>query len=172
MKIITIGSLIPRKGIDVLLNAFTMLKDQENVCLTIAGEGQIRESLQKLAIDNGLENTVQFVGDIKPDDIPEMLVSHDVFVLSSHSEGRPSVILEAMATGMPIIASNITGNNELIKNNETGLLFQDNNSQELATVRQFFWEKAVEFLGKAGKSFPRFRPSLYKGHLRVEAGTA
>ena len=155
LKIITIGSLIPRKGVDVLIRAISLIKQEVSVSLTIAGEGHIRDSLQQLVTENDLTETVRFIGDVDPDDVPEILAAHDIFVLSSHSEGRPSVILEAMATAMPIIASNIAGSNELIKNNDTGLLFQDNNSQELAQcIEKLGTDYHLrESLGKSAKEF-------------------
>jgi len=132
IKIITIGSLIPRKGIDVIIRAIGLLKNQQPVSLTIAGEGHAKKLLQTLVDENDLTEMVHFVGDVNPSEIPELLANHDIFVLASHSEGRPSVILEAMATGIPIIASNISGTNELIRDNETGKLFPDNDFHALA----------------------------------------
>jgi len=130
-RLISIGSLIPRKGFDLIINALSDLPARDKIHLTIVGSGPERERLQKLAEDTQTSDQISFIGYTAPSAIPHMLESADIFVLASHSEGRPNVILEAMATGLPVIASNIEGINELVEPNTTGLLFEDGNREQL-----------------------------------------
>lgn len=131
IRIVSIGSLIPRKGFDVIINALSTLPDKEKLRLIIVGSGPERNNLQELAETTQFADRITFTGYTPPQKIPDYLESADIFILASHSEGRPNVILEAMAAGLPIIASDIAGNNELIEPNETGLLFEDRNSEQL-----------------------------------------
>jgi len=66
------------------------------------------------------------------DDIPSYLSDSDIFVLASWSEGRPMAVIEAMAAGLPVIASNIEGVNEIVQNDVTGLLFEPGDETQLA----------------------------------------
>ena len=124
LNITSIGSLIPRKCTDSLIKAAARIANKLDICLNIIGSGPELETLKTVArqISNkGL--TVNFPGSTAPDSIPEQLSLTDIFVLSSRFEGRPNVILEAMAAGLPVIASDIEGVRELVKHEETGLLF-------------------------------------------------
>jgi glycosyltransferase involved in cell wall biosynthesis len=138
LQLITIGSLIPRKGIDQIIQALILLLPETEVSLWIIGEGQEREHLESLTRENGLTNHVLFQGTVAPFAIAELLAKADVFVLASHSEGRPNVILEALAAGMPIIGTDIEGINELVSNGKTGLLFKDGDIHEFANHIRFF----------------------------------
>jgi len=132
LRVLTVGSLIPHKGVDQIIQAMAGADNRENLFLSIVGTGPEAEALRQMVNDLGLARNVRFVGQVAPSDIPSTLVGADIFVLASHSEGRPNVILEAMAAGLPIIASNIDGTNELVKHNETGLLFTDGSIKELS----------------------------------------
>ena len=80
----------------------------------------------------GIDKQVEFVGELAPSQIVDLLESQDVFVLASHSEGKPNVTLEAKAAGLPVIASNIDGVREIIVHGQDGLLFTDNSPDQLA----------------------------------------
>ena len=122
VRILSIGSLIPRKSLDHIITALANI-DTSNILLTIVGEGPEYNKLARLINDHNLQNSITLRGAIAPEDIHNAYKEHDIFVLTSRSEGRPNVILEAMGSGMPIIATNIGGVNEVIKHNQTGLLF-------------------------------------------------
>jgi glycosyltransferase involved in cell wall biosynthesis len=115
-----IGQLIPRKGLDVLLDAVSRLSF-ENWRLAIIGEGESRLPLESQAKDLKINDKVYFYG-FREDRIA-FLRGFDVFVLSSRLEGIPRCIMEAMAAGIPVIASDIPGCRDLIVHGQTGLLF-------------------------------------------------
>jgi glycosyltransferase involved in cell wall biosynthesis len=90
---------------------------------------------------------------LAPENVPEKLQQADIFILASHSEGRPNVLLEAMAAGLPVIASDIRGVKELIKHEHTGLLFRDGEMQNLAELIQLLVvNRELQYkLGQAGR---------------------
>ncbi|MFV1977182.1 MAG: glycosyltransferase family 4 protein [Candidatus Scalindua sp.] len=132
IRILTIGSLIERKGIDQIIKAVASIKDKIPANLTIIGMGPEKKKLEKLAKNFNMQDKVKFVGEIMPKNVLKYLSNADMFILASHSEGRPNVILEAMASGLPVIATDIEGSNELVSHKKTGLLFRDRNTLELA----------------------------------------
>jgi glycosyltransferase involved in cell wall biosynthesis len=119
-KVGYVGQLIPRKGLDVLLQAFARLKHARKR-LFIVGDGPQKAELESLAESLGEKQTTEFLG-FRSDRI-RLLQGWQAFVLPSSLEGIPRCLLEAMASGVPIIASDIPGCRELIKPGETGLLF-------------------------------------------------
>ena len=115
--------LSKQKGITYLLKAMKILSaDFPNVVLLIAGEGDLRESLEKEAIDLGIEEYVLFLGPRL--DVNELLKIFDVYVLPSLWEGMPLVLLEAMAASLPIVATNVGGNPEVVVNKVNGFLVE------------------------------------------------
>ncbi len=132
IRLLTIGSLIARKGVDQVLVALSQLPGSPGVELTIIGDGPERTALESLAISLNLASQVRFAGGVPPDQVPRHLERADIFILASHSEGRPNVVLEAMAAGLPVIATHIEGTDELIEDGETGLLFEPGRPNQLA----------------------------------------
>lgn len=125
-----IGQLIHRKGLDVLLKAVGKLEDSLNWYLLIVGEGDLKNSLKDLARKLGISDRIHFLGFRK--DRLALLKGFDVFVLPSRLEGIPRCLMEAMAANVPVIASDIPGCNDLIIDQETGILFPANDAQALA----------------------------------------
>lgn len=133
-KLVAIGSLIPRKGIDVIIEAFDRLPNQQDFELIIIGDGPEREHLVSLARSKGLTERVKFIGHVSPQNVPDYLCSANVLVLASYSEGRPNVVLESLAAGVPVIASDIEGVQELVQDGETGFRFQPGDARSLAEI--------------------------------------
>lgn len=130
---ITVGRLERQKGIDVLLKAASRVLSNHPEChFLIAGEGPDRANLEALAKQLGLMNSVHFVG--LREDVPNLLAASTVFVLPSRWEGMSNALLEAMATGLPVVATAVEGTTELVRPGETGLLVPAENSEELATA--------------------------------------
>ena len=100
------GHLFPRKGFDYLLRAFAKA-DLGDAQVAIAGDGAHLRELEALAEELGIAERVHFLG--HRDNGPEIMAALDLFVLSSHNEGMANVMLEAMAGGTPVIASDISG---------------------------------------------------------------
>ena len=111
-----------RKNQSFLIRSLPLLP--ANVKLILPGEGDRLASCRQLASDLALQERVIFPGHIQK--IGSALYSADVAVSSSHSEGLPFNLLEAMMWGLPIVASDVKGNNDLVKHGVNGLLFEDN----------------------------------------------
>jgi glycosyltransferase involved in cell wall biosynthesis len=129
-----VGGLIERKGLGTLLEAMA----QETLAsrpldLYLVGEGPRRDALNAYAIGKGLTDRVHFTGKVAKNQVHLWMGAADVLVLPSHSEGRPNVVLEAMACGLPIVATSVNGTRELIANGEEGLLFRPGDAAGLAT---------------------------------------
>jgi len=123
-----IGQLIPRKGLRSLLEAFASI-DTPNKRLALVGEGAHRAELETLASELGISAKTRFFG-YRADRI-ELLRGFDVFVLPSQLEGIPRCLMESMAAGVPVIASDIPGNRDLIVDGVTGLTFPVGNCAAL-----------------------------------------
>lgn len=132
LRVLVVGSLIPRKGVDTVINAIAGLPDATVASLTLVGDGSERPRLEALAREQGVDGKVQFVGETDADKVMRYYASTDAFILASYSEGRPNVVMEAMAAAVPVVASEIDGVKELINAGETGLLFEAGNADSLA----------------------------------------
>jgi glycosyltransferase involved in cell wall biosynthesis len=130
--IIGIGvRLSEQKGITYLLHAMPqIIKKFPDCTLVIAGRGPLEETLKKEAESLEIMNNIRFIG--MRLDIPELLKLFDVYVLPSLWEGLPMVLLEAMAAGCPVVATDVGGVASVIKNRVTGLLIKPRNFDEIA----------------------------------------
>lgn len=132
-SIIFIGRLLPIKGLEYLLRAMEIIHHQNNnILLILVGDGTQRKFLEGMIKELLLEKVVIFKGTIQNTEVPHQLSQADVFVLPSLSEGFPNVILEAMAAGLPIVATNVGGLAEIIKDKENGYLVEPKNPEQLA----------------------------------------
>lgn len=128
-----IGNLIASKQVDVVIHAFkSWLGQGDRLVLMIIGDGPEMKRLQALAHRLSIADRIVFAGQLPPDKVAEQLTRSSMLVLASKSEGRPNVVLEAMAAGVPVVASDIAGVRELIGDNERGLLFPVGNVAQLA----------------------------------------
>jgi glycosyltransferase involved in cell wall biosynthesis len=120
--VLGVGALFERKGWDVLLEAFAALAPdvRDRSVLRIAGDGPEREALRTRLEALGLEKRAGLLG--FRDDVGDLLHASDVFVLPSRREGLGVACLEAMATGLPVVASRVGGLGQVIDDGETGLL--------------------------------------------------
>ena len=137
-KLLFIGSLAqPYKGFDVLLNALAdPILDKEALELTILGDGKLREEYENLSIQLGIGDKVDFKGYITDKkEIYQYYLSSDIFILPSFTEGLPRVVIEAMSTSLPVIATNVGGIPELL--NDTALVESGNVEQLAEKVYQF-----------------------------------
>lgn len=123
LRLLTVGSLVPVKGIDCLFEALALLDPKLDWELTLVGDGPERVRLEVIARTRGIAERIRFAGMHPPAAIPSVLAEHDVFLLTSRSEGRPNALIEAMAAGRAVIASNIPAVTELIADGDNGLLF-------------------------------------------------
>ena len=135
LRLLSVGRLEREKGHSVLLDAIARLADRGTaVELELVGDGTRLEALQRQARELGIEDRVTFAGAIGQDRIREHYRRADAFCLPSLGEGIPVVLMEALATGLPAIASNTMGIPELIEDGVTGLLVPAGRPDELAAA--------------------------------------
>ncbi|MCD4737033.1 MAG: glycosyltransferase [Bacteroidales bacterium] len=154
-KLLFVGSLIPRKGLDVLLKALAGINSQASWTLTVAGDGPERGYLRSLATDLGIAPGIRFLGNIPPARIPKLMRDHYLFILPSYWEGRPSVVHEAMAAAMPVLATDIDGTRELVTDGQTGWLVPLGDVNALSSVLDDLigGKKNLEAAGLAGRQW-------------------
>lgn len=122
-NVLYIGRLIPRKRVDLLLRAFAETSGGNMASLAIVGDGTERPVLEALARNLGIANRVTFTGTLDANGVRNWLRNSRIFVLPSSSEGMSNSLLEAMASGLAVLATDIEANRELIEPEKTGLLF-------------------------------------------------
>ncbi len=127
----SVGRLAEQKGYCYLIEAMPeILKAIPQAYTMIIGDGPLADELKHQAQELGVQDRVVFTG--ARADVPELLSCMNLFVSSSLWEGLPTVLLEAMAANVPIVATNIAGTNELIQNDQNGKLAEPRNSHDLA----------------------------------------
>lgn len=158
----TVGRLDPVKNYQTLISAFAKLKkDTNNIRLLIVGEGKDRKNLEQVSEKLKIRNRVIMLG--MRDDISELLNAMDIFVLPSKSEGLSNTILEAMACGIPVFASDVGGNPEIVNHGYTGILFPFGDDVTLCNnLLNFYQNKALK------KSFADNAVSVVHQELSLE----
>jgi colanic acid/amylovoran biosynthesis glycosyltransferase len=132
-RLLCVARMSPEKGLTFLLEAVKLLADQRVDCqLRLAGDGPIRQQLEKCAVDLGIHSRVTFLGFLDEKNIRAELALADAFLLTSYVEGIPVSAMEAMACGVPVIATNVGGTGELVFNGKTGLLIPPSNPHAVA----------------------------------------
>jgi glycosyltransferase involved in cell wall biosynthesis len=157
--LLTVARLKPQKGHTYLLDAIPkILEAVPKALFVFAGDGPLREELQAKALALGIEPAVRFLGVYT--EISQLLQVSDVFVLPSLWEGLPVAMLEAMLAGIPIVATEVEGVEEVVQNGENGLLVPPGDPEALSrTLIQLLQDRqsSVEYnrleqLGAAGKA--------------------
>lgn len=119
--ILTVARLVPQKDVSLFIEAAARLRaEYAGVRFAIAGDGPSRPDLERLAQARGLEGVVSFLG--ARSDVPELLRAADVFWLTSAVEGLPNVVLEALASGTPVVTRDVGACREIIRHGATGYL--------------------------------------------------
>src|SRR6476619_2972060 len=138
-RFVQAGRLIEKKGLPVTLRAFsTFLKKHPNATLTIAGEGPLLSELQKCARESGIADHVSFTGFVSQEQLREIYYRSHIFVHPSQTgrdgnqEGIPNSMLEAMATGLPVFATEHGGIPEAIENGVSGVLVPERDDEALS----------------------------------------
>ncbi|CAH0346461.1 glycosyltransferase family 4 protein [Bacillus sp. CECT 9360] len=137
--LLSIGEMIKRKNHETVLRALAKLEDHEYVYL-ICGRGELESHLKDLTISLGIQEKVRFLG--FRNDIEEVCIASDVFVFPSYQEGLPVSVMEAMSAGLPVICSDIRGNNDLIENGVGGYLLNPEDTDGFAASIQTLLEDA------------------------------
>jgi glycosyltransferase involved in cell wall biosynthesis len=128
-----VGRLHEVKGLKYLISAMNIIRDKDKFSrLIIIGNDQgERKILDELIAKFHLEKKICFIANVSQENIFRYMMASDIFILPSMSEGFPNVLLEAMACGIPIIASNIGGISEIIQDERNGLLVQPRNPEDI-----------------------------------------
>jgi glycosyltransferase involved in cell wall biosynthesis len=149
-QIVMVGRLAWPKDPATLIQALARVRGAEFSAL-IMGDGRDRPVVEALIRDSGLTASVELAGDC--DDVPDRLAQADIFVLASRSEGGPISILEAMAAGLPVVASDVGGVSEFVEDGETGLLVPPGDPAALAAAieRMLLDPELRRHLGAAGR---------------------
>jgi len=149
----TVGRLTPVKNQAMLIRAAALLYEQKmHIQVVFIGNGELREELANLADSLGISENVHFLG--FQENVNLFLNGMDVFTLTSFSEGCSNVLQEAMFVGKGIIATNVGGNPEMIKDRDTGFLVESNNHYQLAErIKKFIFSPQIlnEMSGNARK---------------------
>jgi glycosyltransferase involved in cell wall biosynthesis len=150
---LAVGRFEPPKDYANLINAFAQVRSDRSVLL-IAGDGPLRPDMEKLASELNISLGVRFLGVRK--DIPALMSAADGYVMSSAWEGLPMVLLEAAASGLPIVATNVGGNGEVVRDGISGYLVPPSDSNALALTLQQVEQTprlARITMGLAGRDF-------------------
>lgn len=120
-RLLSVGRIVYQKGLDLGLRALAQLKDLD-WHWSIAGDGPQMDPLKSLAQELGIAERVTFLGWQSKADLTQAYHRANLFLFPSRHEGMPNAVLEAMASGLPVIATRIAGNEELVLDGETGVL--------------------------------------------------
>ncbi len=152
LSFVYVGRMVQTKNHALLLRAWSMLTNVSQARLILYGDGPEEDHLKKIVSENQLKN-VEFRGVTNM--LNERLRECQVGVFPSSVEGLPLAILEMMASGLPVISSDIPALRAIIKDGETGLLFENNNEEELASKIQFIIDNPAEVIpmGKNARQF-------------------
>lgn len=146
IRLLAVGRFDVTKGFDILLEACDLLKKEGfNFRLTLAGGGgklmglgSLEKSLRELTTKLDLDDVVTFPGLISHDELPKILLNHDIFVApcviddSGKRDGIPNTVIEALAYGLPVVSTSVNALPEVVKNGETGIAVPEKNPRALA----------------------------------------
>ena len=139
LRVAAVGRLVPKKGFDVLLQALASLADAGvAVTAVIAGEGELHDALVARARALGLAERVRLPGALTQSEVRALLRDSHVLAVpcvpadDGNIDGLPTVVLEAMACGTPVVATDVTGMPEVVRDGETGILLPPGEPEALA----------------------------------------
>ena len=132
-QILCVTRITPRKNIRYLIEAVNQLcKKYTNLNLQIVGEGDEKGNLEKLAKELGIEKQINFAGLIPHEKLPAYYQSACVYVLPSQNEGMSNSMLEALSSGLPLLATDTGGTKELVEDGVNGFIIKMKNSEDIA----------------------------------------
>jgi len=134
LRVLAVGNLIRLKGFDVLIEAVARAQCRDEMRVCIVGDGVEDEALRALAAARGVSTCFEFAGRLPVAEMPARFADADVLVLSSYSEGRPNVVVEALASGLPVIATDLEGVRGMVVDGDTGWLIPPGNADRLAAA--------------------------------------
>ncbi|MFF2484030.1 glycosyltransferase [Paenibacillus sp. NPDC058071] len=140
---LAVGRFVPEKDYPAMLGAFRkVLNRYPDSLLLIAGIGPEREAAERISEELGLGGNVRFLG-IRTD-VPKLMHGADAYVMSSRWEGLPIVLLEAAASGLPIVATDVGGNGEVVRHGANGYLLAPDDEEELSGYMKLMMSQTPE----------------------------
>jgi glycosyltransferase involved in cell wall biosynthesis len=140
----SLGSLVPVKGLELLLDALAQIEESRRPMLAIGGDGPLRDTLHRRAAVLGLAGRVQLLGQVDREHVNLWMNAADALVLSSLDEGCPNVVLEAMACGTPVVATRVGAVPDLV-NERCGLIAPPGDAAALSSrIEEMFdrgWDR-------------------------------
>jgi glycosyltransferase involved in cell wall biosynthesis len=170
-EILTVAAMSPRKGHAVLLAALAELARRgADFGALLVGDGPERPALERLADELGIRARVRFAGALAEEDLPPLYRAADVFCLPSYAEGVPIVLMEAMASELPVVATGVMGVPELVEDGRSGLVVPPGRPDALAdALAQLLDDPALRSeLGRAARE--RVRSEYEVGAAAVQLG--
>lgn len=149
VKIISVGRFVWEKNYELAIKSIIQIKEKYNVHLTLIGGGPLLKKLEQISSGH---DDITLIENLPQKSIVPLLRNADIYIQPSISEGMPRTILEAMAIGLPIIASNIGSIPDVLKHNYNGLLIEPNDLEQLVIFLEYLIENEVirEKLGTNG----------------------
>jgi len=149
-RIISVARLTPQKDVRSLVRALALLPSG-SFHAQLVGDGEDRPAIEAEIEEAGLGDSVELLGDRR--DVPDLLAAADIFSLASWWEALPIAILEAMAAGLPVVASDVDGVREMVVDGETGILVPPGEPERLAAALARLTEDAAarDMMGRAGR---------------------
>jgi phosphatidylinositol alpha-1,6-mannosyltransferase len=163
MTVSRLDRLGPYKGHDRVIRTLPRVLEQHDTIYLIVGEGDDRPRLESLAVECGVAKNVQFTGSVPTEELPDYYRLADVFVMPSAYEGFGIVFLEAMATGLRVIAGSQDGSRDALCDGALGTLIDPENGEELASAIL----AALDNPARTGDRTTRFKPNLFRQHLNA-----
>lgn len=158
IKALTVCRLISRKRINILIEAVSFAKENSiDIKLNIAGEGNLTDELKSLANKLNIAESVEFLGRVPAEKMPQLYRDNDIFLMSSAHEGMSNAMLEAISSGLPIITTCCEGTEELIDDN--GIIIENANPESIAraiqtiTADKTLYEKMTAAAKRKSESF-------------------
>lgn len=134
LRVLAVGNLIRLKAFDVLIEALARAPSHDRMEVCIVGDGPEREALSALAASCGVSACCTFAGRVPTGDMPARYADADILILSSRSEGRPNVVVEALAAGLPVISTRLEGVQGMVEEGDTGWLVPVDDAGALAAA--------------------------------------
>lgn len=167
----TVGRLSAEKGQKYLIEAVSeIVKHSPNTVFLIVGDGPFKKLLKDTVISLGLERHIIFTGSFPREEMKNIYSLMDIFILPSLTEGFGLALVEAMAMGIPVIATNVGGIPEIIEHGKTGYLVPPADAKAIskAIIDLLSDKTKSELMGKAGQNFAKQEFSIYKSVTQIE----
>jgi len=160
-RLLCVARLVPKKGVDLLIDALAIVSPRRpDLRLQIVGDGPLRDDLEARARKAGVADRIEWSGSLSSDGVRDAMRNARAFVLACRidadgdRDGMPTVLVEAMMAGVPVISTDVAGIRELVRDGETGLLVRADDPQDLAAAIERLADepRTADRLARAGRA--------------------